>query len=161
MIKRFEFDSNTPDGIVADLLTENGVEDVFERVVQFLPAWDRRDEGKGQHGVELWMHLRGTKGAVSFRVLTGWTLDCRSWVASSGAFRPTPATVTIHSPRPLSPTWEVANSSCDQIGGVPCYSDSSYTGADDVFKVLLNEGSEGVWRVLREWYKSHFEKESA
>jgi hypothetical protein len=50
----------------------------FERIVQFLPAFDKRhpDPSKnyGIHGVELRMVLKGPKGAVQFVLFTNWQL---------------------------------------------------------------------------------------
>jgi hypothetical protein len=52
--------------------------DVFERIVEFNPAFDKRDsdpkKDHGIHGVEMRWILKGAKGAVQFLVFTNWQL---------------------------------------------------------------------------------------
>lgn len=45
---------------------------------------------------------------------------------------------------------------CEWLDGKPCYYDGSTVHAEGIFKVLVEEGSAGVWRELREYYDHTF-----
>ena len=45
---------------------------------------------------------------------------------------------------------------CDYLDGAPCYYDGSGLNADRIYKILLTEGSDGVWRELEEYYEEIF-----
>ncbi len=42
------------------------------------------------------------------------------------------------------------------ILGVPCYYDGSGLAAEKVFRILCDEGSDGVWKYLEEYYMNVF-----
>lgn len=47
---------------------------------------------------------------------------------------------------------------CDILKGGQCYYDGSGLAAEEVRDVMLEEGSDGVWRVLEEYYHQVFDK---
>jgi len=135
----------------------------FERRVEFGPAWDKRhsdpDKNYGVHGVDLRFYLVGERGAIQFVVYTGWMLpavqeefDARPIYPGSPYLnhKPMPADLGCHSKKPMYEGHEPM-SSC-HLFDEPCYYDGSGCLAEGVFEVLLNEGSEGVWRELEKWY---------
>lgn len=45
---------------------------------------------------------------------------------------------------------------CEYTDGGPCYYDGSTLNAEPVYKILLEEGSDGVWKYLEEYYEETF-----
>ena len=59
----------------------------------------------------------------------------------------------------LTPTYEgqsICTESCEYLDGKPCYYDRSGLNAESIYEVLLNEGSDGVWRELEKYYNELF-----
>lgn len=147
---------------------------MFKRIVEFGPAWDRRDptpsKNYGIHGVELRMYLKGPKGAIQFVLYTNWHLPevqeelDRKFLARPDSVglrvrAPMPADLGYHSPVPLWEGQEPMSRECHVLGpGVTCYYDGSSLNAERIYEVLLREGSEGVWKELEEEYHSRFDE---
>jgi hypothetical protein len=143
----------------------------MERIVEMAPAFDKRDpnpsKNYGIHGVDLRMVLKGPKGAIQFLIYTGWHLphvqqelnrrlvqECdRCAVECHG---PMAADVGYHSPAPQYNGQTVVQDDCPYLDNKPCYYDGSGLQAEEVFVILLNEGSEGVWRELERRYQELF-----
>lgn len=148
------------------------------REVRFTEAWDKRDpdpkKDYGIHGVDIAFYVKGDKGAVQFRLSTGWLLpetlklrgntydtlyryntELHSRTASD--CYPMPTDLGYHS---LEPRYEGHPSfECDVVEGGKCYYDGSSLNAYEVFAVLLRYGSEGVWHYLESYYRQLFEGE--
>lgn len=108
----------------------------FERIVEFSPAFDRRDpdpsKNYGIHGVELRMVLKGPGGAVQFLVYTNWQLPhvAKEQVARAITrgvdeldfnilWMPTGADVGYHSPKPMYDGQEpMGGTSIEWVDGV-------------------------------------------
>jgi hypothetical protein len=134
----------------------------FERIVTLSPAFDKRspDPSKnyGIHGVDLRMILKGPLGATQFVLYTGWQLphvqaelDCKPL----GQFpylhhKPLPADVGYHWHKPQYDGQD--SRKCEYTPTGRCYYDGSGLQAEEVFEILLREGSEGVWRELERRY---------
>lgn len=155
----------------------------FERITEFVPAYDRKAEGYGIHGVELRMVLKGELGAAQFVLYTNWMLpetlgakvdddglgtayhryvqgnEVQGWPKSLQA--PMPADLGYHSPVPIYDDQEVTGSECEYLDGKPCYYDGSGLNAWRPFEALLREGHDGVWRVLEDYYASVFAEVAA
>lgn len=142
----------------------------FERAVIFSPAWDRRhsDDGEnyGVHGVDIDFWIRGPKGGISFKVMTGWQLpNVRRWHATldhTTANRhgeswgePHPWGVDYHSKTKIH-DWQTPVDGCRLTGADECYGDGSALAGDKVFEALIARGGEGVWVELEEWYRGVF-----
>ncbi len=140
------------------------------RVVKFYPAYNKMAEGRGRHGVNLLMALKGDdKGAVSFSLYTNWYLpdDTISLIKSTVSadtemkietfFTPQPAGIDYHSLIMLS-EYDAKIDRCDLLDGQPCYSDGSVTASTHVYNLLLTEGDEAVWKYLEEYYRQLFIK---
>ena len=84
---------------------------MFERIVEFEPAFDKRDSDPtkdyGIHGVTLRMVLKGPEGAVQFVLYTNWQLPhVTAEMKEAGdkpdvLYRPLPADLGYHSPKPM------------------------------------------------------------
>ena len=105
------------------------------------------------------MIVVGKHGAVQFRMFTGWFLPQNKTAADgiSGHY-PFPTDLGYHSLVPRHDGQEPMKErdgtiqKCEWVGGKPCYYDGSALAADDVFKVLLKDGSDGVWALLEDRY---------
>lgn len=142
-------------------------DDGFEYIVDFEPAWDKTDpdpkKNCGVHGVEMRMVLKGEDGAVQFLLYTSWMLDMvadevNSFMVPIPASAPLPADLGYHSPKPMYDGHE-AMGSCAYLDGADCYYDGSGLNAQRIWNTLVKEGSNGVWRELREYYKETFNVE--
>jgi hypothetical protein len=147
----------------------------FERVTQFLPAYDKRDpdprKDYGVHGVDLLMYVKGSLGIVQFRLFTGWLLpetvgatkgdwpqveyhDYSQNINNqiSARMYPMPADLGYHwtSPRYRDQT---GRNDCYLLDGQTCYYDGSTLNSWEPFEVLLREGSDGVFKYLEDYYK--------
>lgn len=49
-------------------------EEGFERKIEWTPAYDKRSEGFGIHGMEMRAILLGPDGAISFTLFTNWQM---------------------------------------------------------------------------------------
>lgn len=129
----------------------------MERITTFTPAYDNRLNGGGQHGVDLRMVLKGEQGAVQFVLFTGWS---KSLAESDSDIQkvqyPLPADLGYHSKIPLFEKQIVSDRSCIYCDGAPCYYDGSTIDADIIFKKLILEGSESLWKELEYRYRQLF-----
>jgi hypothetical protein len=144
------------------------------REVTMRPAFDRRDpdpsKNYGIHGVELKMVLRGDAGAMQFIVYTNWQLPhvnaemlrkpINDTLDVKCRFLPLPADIGYHSKVPMYEGQQPMDGDCPYTSGV-CYYDGSSLMAEDVFEVLLREGSDGVWADLERRYNEQFGAEAA
>ena len=143
----------------------------MERETKFYPAYDKRNDPKGNygiHGVELRMYLKGELGTVQFVVYTNWHLshvqeellnrNTNDRLGIKCAFLPMPADIGYHSPKPMYEGQEPMTNSCECLGGIPCYYDCSGLYAEKIYKVLVEKGSDEVWKLLEEYYIGVFEE---
>lgn len=137
----------------------------MEREIKFLPAYDKRNDPKGNygiHGVDLRMYLKGELGTVQFVVYTNWHLphvqeellnrNTNDRLGIKCTFTPMPADIGYHSPKPMWEGQEPMSNSCECLGGIPCYYDGSGLYAEKIYEVLVEKGSEEVWKKLEEYY---------
>ena len=144
----------------------------MERIVEFTPAFDKRNsdpnKNYGIHGVDLRMILKGNKGAVQFILYTNWYLPHvqkeLNWKATKEGIlsiecflNPMPADLGYHSLTPHYEGQSIASESCQYLDGKPCYYGGSGLNAERIYNVLLEEGSDGVWRELEDYYNHLFE----
>jgi hypothetical protein len=128
--------------------------DELKRETALLPAYDNRDEGGGQHGVELYFKLTGPEGMVYVYFTTDW------YLTPSRAFdeRPEPGGLGWHTWQPQDDR-APSTAECDTFGGRPCWIGESGLGAEPYRDVLLSEGSDGVWAKLEAYYAERFLKD--
>jgi hypothetical protein len=102
--------------------------------------------------------LRGPVGVIEFEIFTNWHLPhvTKELGKKYSSFLPMPSRVGYHSPWPISDNPEARTESCDYLGGRACFSGGSACDAHDVFTILLEQGSEGVWKEMEQRYYSIF-----
>lgn len=141
----------------------------MERIVEFSPAYDERNNTKGNygiHGVDLRMMLKGDKGVVQFVLYTNWHLShvqdelIEGLVGKDETYigtvtKPMPADLGYHSHKPMYED-QFKTENCEYLDGHECYYGGSSMGAYEIYNVLLKEGSEGVWRELEQYYNRVF-----
>lgn len=139
---------------------------LFERSVEITPAFDQRKQGYGIHGCDLIMNLKGKKGIVYLALSTNWHLpNVTKEMVSSVAmgknseididirFLPHPIELGYHSPVPVDGFTEPTRLYCHHLPGItPCYCSSGCLAAEEPFKILIEKGSEAVWKFLEEYY---------
>lgn len=142
---------------------------IFRRDVEISPAFDRRNpspaKNYGIHGAEMRFVLRGPDGAVQFLLFTNWMLphveeELDAKHGSHTLCHPQPADLGYHSPRPMYEGQE-PTPGCPYLDGKPCFYDGSGLNAERVFRVLVAEGGEAMWKELESYYASTFSAESA
>ena len=69
-----------------------------------------------------------------------------------------PADVGYHSPKPIYEGQEIMSDCCECLGGKPCYYGGSGLYAEKIYKVLVEKGSDEVWKKLEEYYIDIFGK---
>lgn len=141
-------------------------EEVFERRVTFLPAYDKRNDPRGDYGigsVEMRFYLIGKKGAIQFVVGTGWYLPhvIRKRKENGYPNEPFPSDIGYHSPKPIFKGQEPMSKKCAILNGRTCYHDGSGLQAMDVFNILCAEGSDGMWKEMERRYHELFDGKKA
>ena len=142
--------------------------ETFKKEIGFRPAFDKRDpdpkKNYGIHGVELYFYLIGKLGAIQFVIYTGWHLrHVQNELDSKPVDRefphllckPMPADIGYHSPKPMFEEQEPMSKKCHLLNGT-CYYDGSGLQVEDVFTILLEKGSDGVWEEMERRYKETF-----
>ena len=137
--------------------------------IVFYPAYDKTDpdpkKNYGVNGVEMAFFLKGEHGAIQFKVLTNWNLphvqkrmDSMKLNSIPYMFhKPMPSDIGYHSRVPQYDGQEKMTDNCPIIGG-ECYYDGSGLQAEKVFDILVEEGSEGVWKYMENDYEDRFIK---
>lgn len=150
---------------------------MFEKEIKFHPAYDKRDENPsknyGIHGVEMRWLLKGTDGTVQFVVFTNWHLphvmeeqDQRitnkipDKVDLKVTYHPMPADVGYHSLKPMYEGQQPMPQKCEYLNNQPCYYDGSGLHAQKVFEILVEKGSDAVWKYLEKYYNETFNNET-
>ena len=138
----------------------------FEKLIEFDPAYVKRhtDPSKnyGIHCLTLRMVLKGEKGAVQFVLYTGWFLPhVREELQFKERFlsEPLPADVGYHSPMPMYEGQKSIIEQCAYLDGHPCYYDGSALTAEKAFDILVEQGGDGVWKYLEDYYHDTFGNE--
>lgn len=145
----------------------------FRKIVEWTPAFDRRDptpsKNYGIHGMELRFVLKGPEGAVQFLISTNWQLPHVAEEQKRApavapwphlVCGPTPADIGYHSSRPI---WEYqvkdgpAFDECPWLDGQPCYYEGSGLHARDVFAIFTEHGEQAMWDYLRAYYEDTFD----
>lgn len=135
----------------------------FERTIEVHPGYDKRDTNDGIHGAELLFVLQGQQGCITFRCFTDWLPLAAQEHYMDGVRRsnvlgvqPVPKDMVIHSPKPLTYGQQVHRNDCPYTETGGCYSNTVSSVAPFLRDLLLQEGSEGVWRELQVRYRSAF-----
>lgn len=141
----------------------------MEKIVKFLPAYHKIDldpkKNFGVGGVRCFMLLKGKKGCVHFVFNTGMHLPetYKYWRANGLHNRVNEfpdhmgLDVGYHSLKPHYEGQTLSRNECPWLDGRPCYGDGSALRSNEYMDILLREGSDKIWEMLEEEYKSVFE----
>lgn len=134
------------------------LEDGFERVVLFTPAYDHRaeGEGRGQHVVELHLALVGPLGAVILAIFTGWTWadadrDTALETMNERRFRPAPFAAGLSWHKRVA----AGGQRCDYLQGLCVAHGFGAMMADAPWATLIRAGEGPCWAMLRDHYDQH------
>lgn len=132
-----------------------------EREITFEAAYDRRDpdpsKDYGIDGCDCRFTLRRNGSGVTFSIFTNWMLPHvqAETDAKDGPHgrrymfhKPMPADVSYHDTKPHY-EGQTPIHGCAVTGG-DCYSNGSGLMSEDIFTILLEKGSDGVWARLEE-----------
>jgi hypothetical protein len=147
----------------------------FERLVEFSPAYDKRnpnpDKNYGIHGVEIRFVLKGLKGATQFVIYTSWYLPHvqrelygKGELNSSlkyGGIEPMGTDIGYHSPISKYEGQKVMSDHCPYLDGKPCYYDGSSLRAGEFIPEFLEGGDKAVWKMLEDEYGRRFHDKNA
>jgi hypothetical protein len=117
----------------------------LERRVRFIPAYDKRAQGLGRHGVEVHFGLVDVKAkrAATFIIFSGWGLD------REAAHAPIAADLCVCRPATKEdPKTECSASPCAWLESVCAIEHRSYRASDAALLALLTKGDEAVWEAL-------------
>jgi hypothetical protein len=150
----------------------------FKRITEWAAAYDKRAEGYGIHGMELWFTLVGPQAAISFSLSTNWQTsrvrseyDAGAYRTSDGGrsdghskygdgrimclARPHPDRIGYHA-RERQFESDTAQKDCPYLDGAPCFGDGSGIRAKHFFDIFTDGGEEALWAALREEYDARF-----
>jgi hypothetical protein len=141
----------------------------MKKEITISAAYDKRDpdpkKNYGMHGCTLSFVLTGELGAVQFVLYTNWQLPHvteERWSKYEDDFtrrlltEPMPVDLGYHSPKPMYAGQTVVTKSCPYLNDKPCYYDGSGLNAEPVYKLMLEGGSDAVWKELEEYYTHTF-----
>ena len=95
------------------------------------------------------MALVGPLGAVHFVAFTGWTPEEKTFYNPHAAF------LGYHSPEPMDHRVDSESPQCQYLGG-HCFCSQSALNAEEPWRILREEGDDGVWRFLERYYRDVF-----
>lgn len=136
----------------------------FERIVQFTPAFDKTSidptKNYGIGSMLCWLYLKGVFGVVQFQFNTGIYLphNMKQIYASNknNLFTADGWDLGYHSYKPLYEGQQPLTDKCSLLENGPCYYDGSSLNGQEVFKILVEKGSDAVWEFLENYYYKTF-----
>jgi len=148
----------------------------MEKIVKISPAFDKRSNNpKKDYGISachIWFILKGKMGAVQVMLGTDWylpeTIAEYKEIGNKGKTKP----CDLRGDKEFLKCWDVGyhakkqqykgqrSTPCDILKGKCYYDGSSLIGEDDkVVKMLLERGSDWIWKYLEKEYEIRFGKE--
>lgn len=94
--------------------------------------------------------LQGDRGVVQFAMEASWT----------GNRAPVAVDLGYHSPIPKYRGQSLIAEQCPFLGNRPCYYDGSTLAAEKPMRLLLEKGSNALWKFLEEYYEQVFNTSS-
>jgi hypothetical protein len=116
----------------------------MEKIVKIEPMM-------GNHSGYLRMLLKGELGVVQFVLDTGFGNKTKM-----KQFMPLAVDVGYHSYKKMYENQGIVHNSCPYLEGMPCYYDGSSIHGCEVYEILLEKGSDGVWDYLESYYINTF-----
>lgn len=149
----------------------------FERITEFRPAFDKRDDPKGNYGIgsmNIKFLLKGKKGAVqvlfSTSIYLPETIEEYLKIGNKGKTAPSDIRNDYDGKIKAFDCWDVGFHSkkkpeymdksqkqeCEYVG--TCYYDGSACRGnhDKLHEKLLREGDKAIWKYLEDYYNDVF-----
>jgi len=135
------------------------VEGEFTKLIEWSPAWDKRNpdpsKNYGIHGMNLRFVLIGPKGATQFLVYTNWMLPQNrkdEEMVKAYLLEPLPADIGYHAHVPQYEDQKPFTDHCEYLDDQLCYYDGSSLQSKVVFDRFVEFGEEVVWDELHKRY---------
>lgn len=133
---------------------------MFEKEIQFNPAWDKRhDDPEKDYGIgsaTMYWILKGDKGAITFNCALGWYLPhVEAEHGDVDCFKRMAYDIGYHSPKPMYEGQKPMKGHCAVIG-CECYYDGSTLNAEPYLEALIAEGGKMVWKMMEQEYERRF-----
>ena len=128
--------------------------DGFKRAVAFEPGYNDTEPNRyGRHGMQIRFILTGPLGAIQFLIfLSDWTPGTISFGSAPGSLGSMAVDLGHHWSKP---TYEgEVRRQCEYLPGGECYYDGSSLAAEKPFRVLVEDGPEAMWALLRKHYEA-------
>jgi hypothetical protein len=130
--------------------------EILERIVDFEPAYDKRDKGCGIGSVRIRFVLKGKQGAVQLLLGTNWYTNT---VDYDNRDKLSAWDLGYHSRKPRYKGHKRISKKCCYLNNRPCYYGGSGLNAKPYLEILINKGSKGVWKELEHYYWRIFNKD--
>ena len=143
----------------------------LERKIEFLrPAWDhilhpdpKTGKNRGRGSVEMRFILRDENVAVTWGIITGWNLPETDEALREIVRHDHPDRCPHHSMGTAVCTHVASKNRdyhqdepipCDALPGEDrtCYGDCGFLAGDELFKKLVRDGEEAVWKEMEAWH---------
>jgi hypothetical protein len=119
----------------------------FTREINVIPAFDKRNEGRGQHNAEMDFILKSSMGAFVLKINTGWLLNKKEQNGISHIF-PSGGYIGFHFLQ--QGDYGFQTEKCEYLNGKSCYGDGSFCDAHQYAKILVEKGSDAVFEKMEE-----------
>lgn len=129
----------------------------------FTPAFDKRHaDPKKNYGigaVQVGFYLMGEMGTIQFKFMTDWFLPethvgYRSELTNH---KPWGTDIGYHSRKPVYDDQPLMTDDCPHLlNGGPCYYDGSSLNAEPIAQLLVEQGSDAVWKLMEQRYLDQF-----
>ena len=140
--------------------------DEFEKIVEVMPAFDRRDpdpaKNYGVSSCRIVFILKGPKGAMQFIIGTNWYVPSArehlsQFLRTERDFQMKPDgwDVGYHSPVPMY-EGQTPMGECHVLKEGDCYYDGSSLQAEEWVEDFVAGGTEWLWKKLEERYRMRF-----
>lgn len=133
----------------------------MEKIIEIQPPFDKRNsdpnKNYGIHGLQFKYIIKGKHGSVQWMCYTGLHLDhVRKELSVKGYdnYSFMAAELGYHANEPRYEGQQKME--CCYTGKGFCYYDGSTLNAERLLPIFLNEGSEGIWSELENYYKEIF-----
>lgn len=139
-------------------------EDGYEHIVSFSSGftcerWLANKKDPQNHGigcVDILFLVRNERGAIQFRLLSGWYPNWHEKTYGHGD-TPLPSDLGYHALEPQYEGQTMMTEHCPWLNDRPCYYDGSTLNAKEPFNILVNQGESALWKFLRDYHREIFE----
>jgi len=137
---------------------------LFECIFNSSKCVPKEGGSHGRSGLDIVFLVHGNKGAVQFKLSTGWMplyskvsrIGVRSLNNELSDLYPMPIDLGYHSYEPMY-EGHTSVGKCEILKGKKCYYDGSSLNSHDAYYTLINAGENALWEFLEQFYRNVFE----